>query len=323
MKRIIKSGRWLVGAVLWMGFCTCPVLAAMTSADWLKEEFSVEEVLSGQRLAIDYKGLKTAVVLAHVEEVNVAKSTEFLKNLIGTQEVILLPDTDMGLDPNGLPQVYVFMKQKEGNLFINLELLRQGLVKYVPGETVKFKKFRNQLEALAQTIEPPSDFKEGGIVFYSELHSKRYCRESCKWVKQMNKQSRIAYDTFESAEKAEKSPCSLCLYDRVKELRSQEGRSNVVGSLIGLKTDNFFYSPVAKVLADVQEENVVRFDSLADALASGRKPDPSSLRIDNPVVPAAVGDECCGRGLPFFRPCRRPTDHPTKLCKPCLNGIPR
>ena len=90
--------------------------------------------------------------------------------------------------------------------------------------------------------------------------------------------------------------------------------------MFGIKNDKFFYSPVSKKLAKADGATLVKYSSLAEAKKSGRRPDPGSLRIQNPVVPPPEGKECIGRRLPYLRPCRRDADHPTGLCEFCLDG---
>ena len=193
--------------------------------------------------------------------------------------------------------------------------------------------------------------------FCSELYSKKYHTLHCKWAKNMNPKSRIIYDSMASAEKASKGPCNSCLFERVGELRklkyaskktstkstssskktasskstsstkrtsssktSSKSTSSLIGSLFGIKGSEYFYSPISKKISKAKGSELVVYSTVADAKKAGKKPDPRSLRIDNPVMPKPKGKECIGRALPYLRPCRRETDHSTGLCKPCLNG---
>lgn len=193
--------------------------------------------------------------------------------------------------------------------------------------------------------------EKGMFKTVSELYSKKYHRTDCRWASMIHPQSQIIYDSYQDAELAKKFPCSHCCYSRVLELRKQEAMEKKlsssssssssksiasksskaepikeaepekhVGHLFGIKSDKFFYSPVSKKLAKVDGTSLVKYSSLTEAKKSGRRPDPGSLRIQNPVVPPPEGKECIGRRLPYLRPCRRDADHPTGLCEFCLDG---
>ncbi len=302
------------------------VLFAADTSKWLTQRHTVVSVPAWDRIVIQYQDLPITVRLAQLKaHGNINKTRDFLANLLNKQSINIVPEDALGLSAEGLPQVYVFLKQqKDAPLLINEELLRQGLAEFSDGGSEKFVSILDKMRKTAADVPPPADYKEAGELV-GELNSKLYHKTTCKWAAQMT--SRIAYDNFEAAEKAGKQPCSLCLFDRVKDLRTSAGAQkgneirNIANKIVGLKSDDFYYSPVAKKVTDAPLADIILFDSLQEAQDSGRKPDPGSLRIDNPAVPAPEGDECIGRGLPYFRPCRRPAEkHPTGLCEPCRNG---
>lgn len=293
---------------------------------WLNSKFKVLDILPGDKLVVDFKGLKIAVRLAHLAPLaQNEKAREFLRqNLIG-KDVVIIPEDAAGLGEDGFPRVYAFLKGKDKSDFVNEDFLKAGLCSFAKEKASgDYKQFLDKLEVASQEAKPAADYRSSGS-FCSELNSKRYHTMACKWATQMDQQSRIMYESFDAAEKADKSPCSLCLYDRVKDVRASGGEDNqektdrIHGHIIGLKGDDLFYSPVSKAVAQARLDELVLFKSLKEARESGRKPDPGSLRIDNPVVPAPAVGECIGRALPFFRPCRRPATQPTGLCEACLN----
>ena len=85
----------------------------------------------------------------------------------------------------------------------------------------------------------------------------------------------------------------------------------------------YFYSPVSPRLKKVAVSDMIGFDTLKAAKASGRKPDPISLRLTAlpgyPVDKPLPG-ECIGRALPYFRPCRRAPGDASGLCLECQKG---
>ncbi|MBF0244440.1 MAG: hypothetical protein HQL31_04125 [Planctomycetes bacterium] len=292
----------------------------------MSTQYEVLKVPSGDKLVINFKGLTLMMRLVCIQapEQGGESAQKALATLVEGKEVTIIPETSMGLSDDGLQQIYCFVRKEDNKqLFVNEELLRQGMARFRAGKTDDFKVFMDKLEALKNMDIPEHHL--GKAVYCSELNSKRYHEASCKWVASINKQSLIKYDNYLAAEKASKEPCTLCLHARVKELRvlgnkQKDSGQNFTGALFGIEGDNKFYSPVALTLEKADPANVVRYASLKDAKDAGLKPDPSSLRLESAILSPPKGDECIGRCLPFFRPCLRPSNHPTGLCEACLNG---
>lgn len=315
-------------------------LAFSDTKSWLKSTYKVKQVFSGDRFAIDFNGISLVVKLVHVEVADIKASKKYLKKIILNKKITVVPEEAMGLSDQGFQQVYAFIKRSGKRIFVNESLIKKGYVKYVPGKTEKFKKFISILEKTSRKFSKKEEKKESSEHgFFSELYSKKYCKESCRWVKMMNPQSRIKYDAYATAEKAGKVPCSLCMHTRLKAYRLEKrskkknkkqtnvasssskkkiSKNKIVGFLFGYK--NKFYSPTSKKLAQFPFDELVKYASLKEAKLSKKKPDSSSLRIGNPVLPPPMGKECIGRALPLMRPCRQESNHPTGLCEPCLQG---
>lgn len=314
-------------------------MEAASSKSWLKNKYKVKQVLSGDRFAVDYQGINLVVKLVGVKVSHEDKARKELESLIKGKRAIIVPEELAGITDSGLQQVYAFIGDGQKRIFVNDHLIQKEVAQFVDGPSLQFKKFMNKMRESSLRHQPPEKKLDktqiGG--FCSELHSKKYHLVSCKWSKLMNEQNRIIYDSTSSAERVGKTPCYHCLYSRVKEIRLKRSRvasstskrlskgparntDDMTGYLFGNSDDNYFYSPVSKKLPKFKNTNLIRFNSLKEALSSGRKADMGSLRINNPVVPKPVGKECIGRSLPYMRPCRRETTHPTRLCEPCLNG---
>lgn len=309
---------------------------------WLKSTFEVKQVLSGDRFSIDFNGIALVVKLVslRLDDENGAKA--FLEEKIKGKSLNIIPEQGAGLSPKGFQLVYAILKEDGGSFFVNEQLILEGFASHVGVESKKYERLQTVLQKATLKKKTVRISQNPGNVKFnpeakvcSELYSKRYCILNCRWAKLINPQSRIIYTNYEAAEKVGKNPCSSCLYERVKQKRMEERKSQPssaskkekkkagtqhTGALFGLKKDKRFYSPISKKIARASEDDVISFSTVAEAKADGRKPDPASLRIDSPILPAPTGKECIGRSLPFLRPCRIETDHPTGLCEPCLNG---
>ena len=327
MKTFIKARGWLI---IFAALCLLPNLGWTNAQKWLTSKYKVTGVQAGDRFSVDFNGLTLMVRLVSVKTSDEKGAKAFLEKKIKGQQITIIPEESAGTSSEGFQFVYAILKKDGQNLFINEQLIKEGLATYKNTESKTYSKLQTALKKASLNQGPVTikveqkDFDNKDKVC-SELYSKRYHLMSCRWAKMIDAQSRIVYKGFPAAEKADKQPCSKCLYERVKEKRVQEKKSgdkagaSHVGGLFGVEKYKRFYSPVSKRLRRLKD-GVVKFDSLKMARASGFKADPGSLRIDNPVLPAPTGKECIGRALPYLRPCRRETEHSTGLCEPCLNG---
>jgi hypothetical protein len=319
---------------------------------WLTSRYEVTKILGGSGFTLNFNGMTVAIRLVSVNVTDPKAAGKYLEDKILHQKINVIPEESAGTSPEGLQLAYAIVEEGGEKIFINEELIKAGWATYESVESGQFSKLQAKL--LESSIQQKSN--QIGTVdsskasssnqVCSELYSKKYHLMDCRWAKLLNPQSRILYDGFEAAEKADKFPCSQCLYERVKEKRTEAAQqkrtqseeassapvaetqektsdaesSKPLGGLIGLNNDNFFYSPVSKKCSGLKAGQFILFKTLEEAKASGRKPDPGSLRIDNPVVPGPIDKECIGRGLPYLRPCRRDSEDPSGLCEPCLNG---
>ncbi|MGH7143717.1 MAG: thermonuclease family protein [Planctomycetota bacterium] len=166
--------------------------------------------------------------------------------------------------------------------------------------------------------------------YVAELNGSFYHLATCKKVAQLAPNNRIYFATPEAAEKAGKRPCWFCLADRAENAAFGHADPGVnrhlaqkVGHLIGLKSNpTYFYSPTAAGLKDAAISDMIGFKSLAEAKATGRLPDPVSLRLTpptdgSPYDPPKAG-ECIGRAPPYGRPCYRAPVDDCGLCAVCL-----
>jgi hypothetical protein len=316
------------------------------ASHWLKTKYEVTKVLGPDKFSVNFNGMALVVKLVSVDIKNEEKATELLKKIIEGEKVTIIPDEEAGVSPEGLQLVYNVVAKSGKKVFLNEAMIKEGYATYVPVKSKLYKSLQAKLKTAAsqqKVVKSSSSAKKNEALdpsskVCSELYSRKYHLLSCRWGKMISKQSRIIYEGFDAAEKAKKMPCSHCLYERVKEVRRKKASSSKeksisarkvptktstskpVGGLIGIVGDKSFYSPVSKKLANLPKEKFIIFSSLKKARASGRRPDPGSLRIDNPIVPGPEQGECIGRGLPYLRPCRRDAGHATGLCEPCLNG---
>lgn len=247
----------------------------------------------------------------------------------------------------------VFVNQKlieEGNA--EYQKIRSNSYAKLQDAMAKSQKEQLKKSSTTSSSLDKEMMEKGSFKVVSELYSKKYHRMDCRWASMIHPQSQIIYDSYQDGELAKKNPCSQCCYSRVQEIRKQDamkkklGESEKkktsyastkksyssskptekveviknVGSIFGIKGDKFFYSPVSKKIRNTSASKLEKYSSLTAAKRSGRRPDPGSLRINNPVVPRPEGDECIGRRLPYLRPCRRSADHPTGLCDTCLKA---
>lgn len=327
MKTLKLAKGWLF---LLVALCLLTPAGWTNAQKWLTSKYKVKGIQGGDRFSVDFNGLALMVRLVSVKISDEKGARAFLEKKIKGKAITIIPEESAGTSSEGFQFVYAILKEDSGNLFVNEQLIKQGFASYENVKSETYDKLQTALKkaSLDQTqLRVKVDQKEfdNDDKVCSELYSKRYHLMSCRWAKMIDAQSRIIYKGFPAAEKAGKQPCSKCLYERVKSKRAEEktsgGSSGVahVGGLFGVEKYKRFYSPVSKRLRRLKD-GIVKFDTLEAARASGFKPDPGSLRIDNPVLPAPTGKECIGRALPYLRPCRRETEHPTGLCEPCLNG---
>jgi len=325
--------------------------------NWLTSKYDVKKVISGDKFAIDFNGIQLIVSLVSLKILDESEAKLALQKWLEGHQVTIIPEADAGTTPEGFQRVYVFaFEDSKTRVFVNQKMIEENHAEYQQIKSGSYAKLQDamskaQQERLKESASSSSSLDKevmdkGMFKVVSELYSKKYHRTDCRWANMIHPQSQIIYDTYQDAETAEKEPCSHCCYSRVQERRKQEAlqkklatvekveekslapeasknetsESKNINGLFGLKGDKFFYSPVSKKILAANASEVVKFSSLLEAKKSGRRPDPGSLRIENPVVPGPEGDECIGRSLPYLRPCRRSTDHPTGLCLPCLNA---
>ena len=239
--------------------------------------------------------------------------------------------------------------------FVNVELIEHGLADYDRSKSHSKRYDKRFTSALSKAkkaklgmwsgkIKPKTDTPaptvtlvkpttttkpaaKGSIV--SELNSTFYHLQTCPSANRLSKRSLIRYTSPEAAERAGKRPCSRCQRGRAREFNRktsapQTRRRQWPGKLIGLKSNKtFFYSPVSVHLKKAQLSDMIGFNTLKEAKASGRKPDPYSLRLTAlpgyPVEKPEPG-ECIGRALPYYRPCRRAPADESGLCLECQRG---
>jgi hypothetical protein len=180
-----------------------------------------------------------------------------------------------------------------------------------------------------KTAPAPEEKEEpaqpSGVV--AELNSRQYHVSTCSSAKRLSKRNIIRYASADAAERAGKKPCGWCLAERAEKFSKSDkaaSRRKLPGALIGLKSNTrFFYTPVAPQLKKVKVDDMIAFKTVAKAKASGRKPDPISMRLTAlPGYPLELPEkgECIGRALPFYRPCRRDAKGPSGLCIYCAKG---
>jgi len=334
------------------------VRATDVSAD-IAGSFKVVEVVAPDKARISFYGLPVVVRLANLKAQPEAKA--MLEKLIGCKEVTITFADELGTDESEVPYVYMGVGPAMARKFVNIELVKQGFADYdyrkarsrrydarFTSARAEAKKAKlgiwsktekdDSAEAIAHVkhTEPAvhtEDTKhtepaaKGKVL--SELNSRFYHLPTCPIAKRLSKHSRIRYASFEAAERAGKRPCARCLRKRARKLTKKsdtptKGRRNWPGKLIGLKSDpTYFYSPVAVQLRKVPLSDMIGFDTLKEAKASGRKPDPYSLRLTAlPGYPLEKPEpgECIGRALPYFRPCRRAPADASGLCLECQRG---
>lgn len=316
---------------------------------WLRSKYKVRKVLNGLQFIIDFNGIGLPLNLVHLDVQNQKGAKELLLKTIQGKKLTIIPEEAEGLTEMGMQQVYAFYKVGSKKTFVNELLIKKGFANYKEGKSEKYKKLLALLKKAGGNSESSSSKSSASSdsEYCSELYSSKYHKLSCRWAKKMNPQSRIIYETMVSAEKAKKKPCNSCLFERVGELRKLKAKQKktsvsskpksqtkqkektsetkskskkAVGALFATKSSKYFYSPISKELAKFDSKDLIAYKNVKNAKAAGKKPDPRTLRIGNPVMPPPKGKECIGRALPYLRPCRRETEDPTGLCEPCLNG---
>ena len=353
--RRMRPSFWTVFSLI--TFWTILCFPVGSANKWLTSKYDVKEIISGDKFSIDFNGIQLVVSLASIKLSKSDDAKLALKKWLEGNKVTIIPEPYAGTTSEGFQRVYVFAFNGTSKAFINQKMIEEGYGEYLKVKSKSYGKLQDAMsetqkkhlkENSASSSAIDKEVMENGMIrVLSELYSKRYCRKDCRWAKLIHPQSQIIYDSYQDAELVGKFPCSQCFYPRVLELRKQEAMKKKlsknetsssskkttttiarkktelevrkhVGYLFGIKGDKFFYSPVSKKLANIDESKLIKFSSIKAAKKSGRRPDPGSLRIENPVVPPPEGKECIGRRLPYLRPCRIDADHPTGLCENCL-----
>lgn len=347
---------YISASILIILLVTVIVRSTDVSAD-IGGSFRVVDVVGPDKVKISFYGLPVVVRLANLKPLPEAEKT--LETLISSRKVTITYADELGTDDSDVPYVYMGVGPAMSRKFVNIELIKQGLADYdcskahskrydkrFTSALAKAKKARlgiwsNKHAAetgtggsavLADTASVPagndiSRPKKGKVI--SELNSRFYHLPTCPYAERLSERRLIRYASFKAAERAGKRPCRRCLRQRAGKFGSMadgaaKGRRRWPGKLIGLKSDpTYFYSPVSPKLKKVDESDMIGFDTLKEAKASGRKPDPISLRLTSlpgyPSEPPAPG-ECIGRALPYFRPCRRAPADESGLCLECQRG---
>jgi hypothetical protein len=305
------------------------------------------------KVKVSFHGLPVVVRLANVKTQPEAKN--MLEKLIGKKEVTLTYADELGTDESDIPYVYMGVGPALARKFVNVELVEQGLADYSRSEacekryskrftaaltkakkaklgiwsgSIKVKEDKHEpVVADVKPVKPDVSVKpvsKGNLV--SELNSRYYHLSTCPIASRLSKRSLIRYSSPEAAERAGKHPCARCLIERARKFSGKSEKRTIrwPGKLIGLKSDpTYFYSPVSVKLKKVKASDMIGFNTLAEAKASGRKPDPYSLRLTAlPGYPLEKPEpgECIGRALPFYRPCRRAPADASGLCLECQRG---
>lgn len=356
MKKICMAG--LITAVL---LAIVIFIAADVSAD-IAGSFKVMEVISPEKVKISFYGLPVVVHLANLKSRPEAKAmlnnligqkevTITFADELGTDESDM-PYVYMGVGPamarkfvnielvkRGLAD-YDFSKARSARYdrrFTSaVAEAKKAKLGIWSGKDTAPKDDSSTAVAHVTHTDSGTPAKEtkhvmpaakGKVV--SELNSRFYHLPACPIAKRLPERSRIRYASFEAAERAGKRPCARCLRKRARKHSKKtdtprKGRRNWPGKLIGLKSDpTYFYSPVSVHLRKVPLSDMIGFDTLKEAKASGRKPDPYSLRLTAPPgypLEKPEPGECIGRALPYFRPCRRAPADASGLCLECQRG---
>jgi endonuclease YncB( thermonuclease family) len=324
--------------MLLVAVCAVPILAWAPGARALDLAGShkVEDVIAPDRVRIGFNGLPVVVRLANVKARAEAKVA--LYEMVGGKSVSLAYADELGLDESGVPYVYLVLGADKDRKVVNVELIARGVADY------DFSRARSRLfdrdfsaaldkarqakagmwsgGAGAPQVTPPD--AAGGVV--AEMNSSLYHLPTCLDAQRLSASNMIRYASPEAAERAGKSACPRCQQQHTQQTaggsgRTQDGRAVRAGKLIGLKSDpTYFYSPVAPKLKGVPASDMIGFETLDAARASGRKADPMSLRLNAPPgfppCPPEPG-ECIGRAAPYFRPCRRAPADASGLCLEC------
>jgi endonuclease YncB( thermonuclease family) len=311
----------------------------------------VKSVPDGDRIVVVYAGMPITVRLAHVVLPETGpvrtQAREAIEAIVKGKQARAAYCPEAGLDQAGLPYVYLSV----GTKLVNESLVREGLARYddrgTPSPFYKVKMasadssarraksgiWASDMAAAPQRAEAapaatPSDSgavafastDEPGVV-YSELNSSQFHLATCRWAKQMSAQRRIRYKSFESAEKAGKRPCWICLSEQAKQVvfggGGKDQKVNVVpgkGPLVAL--DGALHaSNCPKALERPGACRTIKTPKQAEA--EGLKPCTLCLRLAGGDVPLPEKGECIGRAPPHRRPCRRAPADESGLCLHC------
>lgn len=322
-------------------FVACLVLAVCTGAVQASDLVGlhkVEKILDADRVQVIYNRLPISVRLGHIHAAPEAKNK--LEGLLKGKQVSLKYVDELGTHESGDPFVYIFA----GGVNVNVNLIENGLAAYdttiaksalynadFDRAQQKQDKAAKTPPAATGTKPPPKDVVKpasaGGIIC-AELRGSFHHLATCTKAQQLSANNKIEFATPELAEKSGKRPCWTCQPGRADEQafgahQTDASAALKVGKLIGLKSDpKYFYSPTAQRLAKVDASDMVGFATVAEAKASGRKPDVGSLRLtpaegQGDLFQAPKDGECIGRSPPFFRPCFRAPADESGLCTVC------
>jgi hypothetical protein len=197
------------------------LLFGASSAKWMKEQYVVQSVSNSDQFSVEIDGKKQLVKLAFIGVEDDAGAKEYLTKLLVGKKVIIIPEESVGLTEDGCLQIYGFLIEDGKKTFINQAMIEEGLAKYVPGVSEEFKKLLTVM-AEAKSKAPQNVALKVDGKLYSEAYSKMYHALGCRWQKLINNQSSITFESFEEAEKAGKSPCGSCLYERLKLFRANK-----------------------------------------------------------------------------------------------------
>lgn len=323
----------------------------------IEGSYKVEAVVGPDMVRISFHGLPVTVRLANIKAGPEAQTS--LESLVADQAVSIRFADELGLDASGTPYVNMAFGPAKARKIANIELVAMGAADYdvsqagskqyndaftaardkartaqlgiwagTGGTTVAASETTETaaVAASAATGTQAGPASNSGVV--AEMDAFFHHLPSCPDARRLSTRNTVRYASPEAAERAGKTPCLRCQLTRAEALRkaghASPGRRPWPGRLIGLKSDpTYFYSPVAPRLKDADTDDMLGFETVEEAKATGRKPDPVSLRLA--VIPGYPADppepgECIGRALPFFRPCRRAPADTSGLCLECQRG---
>lgn len=312
------------------------LLPAVSNAGSSTKPYPVMEVPSGDRVIVKYAGLPVTVKLAHLNfddgDLDAAKA--LIKKLSKNKNVRVAFCPEAGLDENGFPLVYLIALTKN----INVEIVAAGYASYDDGgKPSKYYgiKMKRAAEKSGKAVKSTSRTSRSSSKsssrssrssslsrgkYYAELQGSQYHTASCRWAKKINKQRRIAYSSPQAAEKANKSPCWICMEARASSrmgggedaIKTLEG----AGPLVGYgKT---FHASNCKKILSKKASSVKSFATVEEAKAASFEPCILCLRLGGGAIPLPEEGECIGRAPPGRRPCRRAPADESGLCSYCL-----